>query len=241
MSNHQGVSVFIPVYNEESLLVPNTEKLMRFLDTLEIAFEIIIGSNGSTDGTVALGKELAKKTGKITQFHLPQRGVGAAFREAVRLAGYHRIITVDMDLSISLDFIREAYGLLDRYDMIIGSKITGSQQRKFIRTAASNTFITLAGHLLKINFNDYSIAAKAYRKNLAEQYLPYIDDKTFYVVEIIHRACREGKRLKEIPVSCVDMRGSRFNLLHEGLYKFGNLFLLWLKSLKQWKKINLCG
>jgi hypothetical protein len=29
-------------------------------------------------------------------------------------------------------------------------------------------------------------------------------------------------------VSCVDLRESRFNLPHEGIYKFGNLFKLYL-------------
>ncbi|MBW1782072.1 MAG: hypothetical protein JRL30_15180, partial [Deltaproteobacteria bacterium] len=65
-------------------------------------------------------------------------------------------------------------------------------------------------------------------KALVERYLPFLDDKTFYVVEIVCWACREGKRLREIPVACKDLRDSRFNLIHEGVYKFGNLFLLWL-------------
>ena len=112
--------------------------------------------------------------------------------------------------------------------MVIGSKVTGNQKRSWVRRLASISFIQLAKVLLRINFHDYSIAAKGYRKKLVEKYLPFLDDKTFYVVEIVCRAYQDGKNLKEIPVKCEDSRGSRFNLIHEGVYKFSNLFRLWL-------------
>jgi len=230
MISDSGMTIFIPVYNEEDLLVKNTVRLLGFLDSLKRPYEVILGSNGSTDGTVNLAGELSKEHDSVRFFHLKSKGVGRAFREGIRMAAYDRIITVDMDLSISPDFIPEACRLLDHSDMVIGSKITGEQQRSWSRKAASNLFIRLAGRLLHINYHDYSIAAKGYRKDLVKRYLEHIDDHTFYVVEIVHRASRDGCRLLEIPVKCTDMRGSRFNLLNEGIYKFGNLFRLWLKS-----------
>ena len=230
MMSGSGITIFIPVYNEEDLLVKNTRRLLAFLDVLKRPYEVVLGSNGSTDGTVNLAGELSKKHDSVRFFHLKSRGVGRAFREGVGMAAYDRIITVDMDLSISLDFIPEACRLLDHSDMVIGSKITGEQQRSWSRKAASNLFIRLAGRLLHINYHDYSIAAKGYRKDLVKRYLEHIDDQTFYVVEIVHRASRDGCRILEIPVNCMDMRESRFNLIHEGVYKFGNLFRLWLKS-----------
>ena len=232
MTNSEGLTVFIPVFNEQSLLVPNTRRLLEFLEPLRVPYEIIIGSNGSTDRTVKIGMRLCNQHNHIRFFHLPKKGVGNAFRLAVKKAKYERIVTVDMDLSINLEFISVAQGLLDRYDMVIGSKITGSQKRSFIRKVASNSFIHLARVLLRIHFHDYSIAAKGYRKELVKRYLPHIDDKTFYVVEIVCRAFHDGKKLKEIPVQCHDMRESRFNLMYEGVYKFSNLFRLWLSSFK---------
>lgn len=228
MTDAAGLTVFVPVYNEEALLAPHTRRLQAYLETLGLPYEIIIGSNGSTDRTVPIARDLCRQDPHIRLFHLPQKGVGRAFREGVRISQYDRIVTVDMDLSIHLGFVGEAYCLLDLYDMVIGSKITGSQQRAWIRRLASISFIRLAGTLLRIHFNDYSIAAKGYRKALVERYLPYMDDQTFYVVQLVYWASRDGNRLREIPVACTDLRGSRFNLIHEGLYKFGNLFWLWL-------------
>jgi glycosyltransferase involved in cell wall biosynthesis len=228
MTNPQGLSVFVPVFNEEALVDSNTRRLQEYLERLSLPYEIIIGSNGSTDGTVWIARELCRQYPRIRLFHLPQKGVGKAFKEGVRISRYDRIVTVDMDLSIHLDFVGEACRLLGQYDMVIGSKITGSQQRAWLRRLASISFIRLAGILLRIHFNDYSIAAKGYRKALVQRYLPYVDDQTFYVVQLVYWASRDGKRLREIPVACTDLRGSRFNLIHEGFYKFGNLFWLWL-------------
>lgn len=226
-----GITVFIPVYNEETLLVPNIERLMDHMRSLGTAFEIIIGSNGSTDRTVALARRICNRHEALRYFHLHEKGVGAAFRQGVLLARHPHLITVDMDLSIDLDFIAAANRLLDRHHVVIGSKITGDQKRPYFRKAASNLFIRMAGLLLQIGFQDYSIAAKGYRTDVARKYLDRIDDKTFYVVEIIYRADRDGYRIAQTPVICYDMRDSRFNLFHEGIYKFGNLFRLWLMSL----------
>jgi glycosyltransferase involved in cell wall biosynthesis len=226
----QGVTVFVPVFNEEALLASHARRLHAYLESLGRPYEIIMGSNGSTDRTVHIAGELCRTYPEIRLFHLPQKGVGRAFKEGVRISRYDRIVTVDMDLSIHLGFIGEACSLLDQYDMVIGSKITGSQRRAWIRRAASISFIRLAGILLQIHFNDYSIAAKGYRKALVQRYLSLMDDQTFYVVQMVYWASRDGKRLREIPVACTDLRGSRFNLIHEGVYKFGNLFRLWLSS-----------
>lgn len=224
----QGLTVFVPVFNEEALLASHTTRLHGYLESLKIPFEIVIGSNGSTDRTVSIAGELCRVYPRLRLFHLPEKGVGMAFKQGVRMSRYDRIVTVDMDLSINLGFIEEAYLLLETYDMVIGSKITGSQKRAWIRRLASLSFIRLAKILLRIHFHDYSIAAKGYRKALVERYLPFMDDQTFYVVEIVCWASRDGKRLREIPVACTDLRESRFNLIHEGIHKFGNLFLLWL-------------
>ena len=228
-----GLTVFCPVFNEEEIIEANIKRLMAFLDALDPApsYEVIIGSNGSNDRTVEIAQRLKKEYApRLQVFQLPEKGVGKAFVCGVEAARYDRIVTVDMDLSIDMGFIPQSLQLLDRFDMVIGSKVTGDQKRPWIRKSVSNLFIQLARVLLNIGFHDYSIAAKAYRTAMAKKYLSHADDLTFYVVKIVYFAARDGHRITELPVSCHDMRESRFNLIHEGFYKFGNLFLLWIRK-----------
>lgn len=229
----EGLTVFCPVFNEEELIVENTERLLSHLESMDYEgpYEILLGSNGSYDNTVHLARELSEKHAPIVRyFHLEEKGVGAAFVKGIEKARHSNFVTVDMDLSIDMGFIPQALNLLKNFDIVIGSKITGDQKRPWIRKSVSNLFIQLARLLLNIEFHDYSIAAKAYRTETAAKYLSCVDDLTFYVVKIVYHASRDGRKITEVPVSCHDMRDSRFNLIHEGFYKFGNLFLLWLKK-----------
>jgi len=98
-------SIIIPVYNEADIIVENTKTLMAYLMRRHKTFEIIIGSNGSVDNTVPLGEALAEQYPLVSFFHLEQRGVGYAFRQAVEMARYDFVVSLDMDLSIDLGFI----------------------------------------------------------------------------------------------------------------------------------------
>jgi len=223
-------TVGIPVYNEEAILVPNTERLIAFLDGLGADYEVLIGSNGSTDSTTALGADLSRRFAQVTFFHTPERGVGLAFREFVRRARHPLLVSVDMDLSIDLDFIPTALGLLETNDIVVGSKKMGNQQRSFVRKLGSDSFLRATRLLLGIDYDDYSIAAKAYRVETARRFIDRINEGSSYVIEMCFLTTRAGGRIVQIPVECEDWRKSKFNLLNEAVYKYSHLFGLWLKG-----------
>jgi len=224
------LSVIIPVYNEEEIIVENTEKLMNFLSAKKIKHEIILSNNGSTDSTLEKAKALQKQFPKKIKFvSNPRRGVGIAFRNAVKKASYDKLLSVDMDLSVGLDFIPRAYKLLDSNSIVIGSKIE-SQKRPLHREFISKTYIMLAKIFLGLGFSDYSIGAKAYRKNDIVQHLDKTDSGSCYVIELIHGVKSDGKKISEIEVSCHDTRPSKFNLLNEIFYRWKNLFTFWFRE-----------
>jgi glycosyltransferase involved in cell wall biosynthesis len=225
-----ALTVGIPVYNEEAILVPNTERLLAFLNGLGREYEVIIGSNGSTDSTTALGVDLSRRFPQVTFFHVPQRGVGLAFREFLRRARYPLLISLDMDLSIDLDFVGRALALLESHEIVVGSKKLGKQKRSFIRRFASDSFLQIARLLLGVTYDDYSIAAKAYRVENARRFADRINEGSSYVLEMCFLTKQAGGRIVQIPVECEDWRQSKFNLVHEAIYKYGHLFGLWLKS-----------
>lgn len=223
----QPFTIFIPVYNEEEIIAPNTERLTEYLDHFNTRYEIIIGSNGSTDRTVELGQALQKKFPNVRFFHVQTKGPGAVFKKGIAMAAYENIISVDMDLTVDLNFIKMANALLSEYDLVVGSKRMGSQKRSFFRKLASASFIFCCMILLGLSFDDYSLAAKGYKKKVLQGCLDRIGNGTFYVVEVLYYATRNNFNTVQIPAPCHDERKSKFNLLHEGLYRFGNLFRLW--------------
>ena len=223
-------TIGIPVYDEEAILVPNTERLLAFLDHLGRDYEVLIGSNGSTDSTTALGVDLTRRFPQVTFFHVPERGVGLAFREFVRRARHPFLVSVDMDLSIDLEFVTRALTLLETNDIVVGSKKMGKQKRSFVRRVASDTFLRIARVLLGIDYDDYSIAAKGYRVATVRHFADRINEGSSYVIEMCFLTKQAGGRIIQIPVECEDWRRSKFNLVHEAFYKYSHLFGLWLRS-----------
>lgn len=222
-------TVGIPVYNEEELIEQNIDRLLEYLKRIQTPFEVLIGSNGSTDRTVELGEMLPHRYPEVRFFHIPKRGVGRVFKRFMTEAHFGLLISLDMDLSVDLNFVEQALYHLDTNDIIIGSKKNGLQKRSSVRKAASALFVNCARRLINLEYDDYSIAAKAFRLTFLRRYESLIGEGTAYVIDIVYYIKRDGGRVIQIPVNCWDNRTSRFNLIHEGLYKFFNLGRLWLQ------------
>lgn len=224
-----NLSIIIPVYNEEAIITKNTKRLIQFLGQKELKYEIFLCNNGSTDNTLKIAKQLAKKHKNMRVISVPKKGVGTVFKKAVKLARYGNIISQDMDLSTDLNFILKAKKLLKNYEIVIGSKQMGHQKRSILRKIPSDVFISLVKLLLGLNYNDYSMAAKAYKKEAIINHIDKVDYGTSYVIDLIYFAKKDKKKIIEIPVSCFDKRKSKFNILHESLYRLKNLIKLAIK------------
>ena len=219
-------TINIPIYNEEEILARNIETLIPLLSRSAGEYEIIIVSNGSTDQSDRLGKQLAAKYPQLRFYSLPQKGVGRAFRKAVKEASYEHIISLDIDLSIDLAFLKQASSLLEEHCLVIGSKIAGTQKRSLVRKIGSGIYIYLSRFLLGINLHDFSIGAKGFQRSFVLKNLDCVDDYTSYVLNLAAAAKKTNKKIIEIPVHCEDFRESKFNLMAEAIYRFAMLFKL---------------
>ncbi len=212
-------SIFIPVYNEEAVITDNTRRLCAFLDRLGHDYELILGSNGSTDRSEELGAELAAELPRVSFFHLPVKGPGFAFAHALRLFRGRALVTMDMDLAVELDFVPEALELLEGYQVVVGSKRQGRQERSGLRILGSGLFIAAARLLLGLPFEDYSLGAKAFSREVLTRFAGAVDGHTSYTTNLIFCARQANLPMVELAVLCSDRRASRFNLGHEAAYR----------------------
>jgi len=229
-------TVGIPVLNEEAILVPNTERLLHYLDGLGRDYEVLIGSNGSTDSTTTLGVDLSRRFPRVSFFHLPEKGVGLAFKEFVRRARHQFLVSVDMDLSVDIGFVATAVELLETHDIVVGSKKMGNQNRSLFRRLGSDSFLQATRLLLGLTYDDYSIAAKAFRVDVLRQFIDRVNEGSSYVLEICYLTKLRGGRITQVPVTCEDWRQSKFNLWHEAFYKYSHLVRLWVRELVHRRK-----
>ncbi|MGD9125510.1 MAG: glycosyltransferase family 2 protein, partial [Desulfarculaceae bacterium] len=202
-------TLFIPVFNEGAIVGPNTKRLLEYLDQFNSDYELIIGSNGSSDNTDEQGLKLCQEYRRIRFFSLPRQGPGAAFARAVEMAASPLIITMDMDLSVDLEFVPKALDKLSDFAVVVGSKFQGLQERTLARVIASGMYIASARILLGLPYQDYSIGAKAFHRDIILRYSHLIDRHTAYVGNLIYAAYRAGLPICEVPVTCSDKRRSR--------------------------------
>lgn len=95
------VSIIIPTYNEESVILDCIESLNR--QTLK-DFELIIVDDGSTDSTLKLLKQIKSSSLKVlTQNHL---GAGAARNKGASKAIGKILVFVDADMTFDKDFLK---------------------------------------------------------------------------------------------------------------------------------------
>ena len=99
------VSIVIPVYNEEGILVSSLTELVEELSSLELSYELIVAENGSTDQTVALA-EVWLGTLKSVWWYW-WANYGKALREGIFLARGTFVICDEIDLC-DVNFYRVA-------------------------------------------------------------------------------------------------------------------------------------
>jgi glycosyltransferase involved in cell wall biosynthesis len=227
-----GVSVIIPVYNEEAIIGRNVTRLVSYMSGLKLPYEIIISDNGSTDRTAEISRRLvAEHPNRVRLVALAKRGVGHAFKAAAGAARYEKIISIDADLTVDYrSFIPECVRLLDTNSIVVGSKVVGSQRRPLTRKLLSAGFIALTHLMLGVRLTDHSIGAKGYRREDIMPFLSDVDRGSFYVTMLVYRISKAGKRYAEIPVVCKDTRKSKFSIGRETAYRFKRLVLFWLRE-----------
>jgi glycosyltransferase involved in cell wall biosynthesis len=209
------VSIVIPVYNEEQILVESLMELRAKLRELPWTYEILISENGSKDRTVELGRELAADAPEISVHSLGEPNYGKAMRQGILRARGTFVICDEIDLC-DVDFYTRAMAILQAgsADMVVGSKVMEGAQddRPFFRHAAT---LILNGMLrVAVGFRGTDThGLKAFRR---EALLDTVDhcvvDKDLFASELVVRAGREGKRVVEIPLRVHEKRAPSINL-----------------------------
>lgn len=235
-----GVSVVVPVYNEENSVESTISTLSSVLSSLDIHYEIIFVNDGSIDDSANV---LKKKVDLIKLVeHKSNRGYGASLKSGIKIAKYEIIIITDADGTYPFDIIPEIIEAMKFNDMVVGSRTGASVKIPLIRRPAKWLINKLANYLSGTKIPDINSGLRAIKTNLVNKYIYLLPDGFSFTTTITLALSCDSYKIKYIPINYGKRIGkSKIRPIHDTL-NFIQLIIrtiLYFKPLKVFMPISL--
>lgn len=108
-NNNLFISIIIPIYNEEKLIQKKLLNTYKCTANLTVNFEVLIGSDGSTDDTISIAEFFIKRE-KLKNWHLYEftnEGKCQTINKLVEASKGDLIISTDSDVSLQAHDIQK--------------------------------------------------------------------------------------------------------------------------------------
>ena len=229
------LSIIIPAYNEEDRIVRTIHATLAYLRQQTYSSEVLVVSDGSTDGTKSVvergfspGRQI---TLRVIEYH-PNRGKGYAVKTGMVQGAGEIVMFMDADYSVPIEALEKAMMLLSGgYDIAIASrKAVGSRihhHQGTTRALSARLYMWVQNRFLGLRYGDTQCGFKAFRQGAAHRL--FEKQKLASVIfdpEILWLARREGYRVAEFPVDWTHVEDSRiqYDSVGKSLSVFKELF-----------------
>lgn len=194
------LSIVMPCLNEAETIEKCIRKAARFLEEHRVDGEIVIGDNGSTDGST----ELAARRGARVVL-VPVRGYGAAVYHATLAARGRYVIMGDADDSYDFCAIEPLLvKLREGYDLVMGNRFLGGIRRGAMpwkNRYVGNPVLSVIGRLFfRCPARDFHCGLRGFSVDAFRR----MDLRTTgmeFASEMVIRATLMGMRIIEVPTT----------------------------------------
>ncbi len=180
------------------------EEILRRVRAIDIAKEIIIVDDGSTDGTREFLRSVEREDGFKVIFHARNKGKGAAIRTAIPNVTGDIVIIQDADLEYDpRDYPRIIAPIVEgRAGVVYGSRHPGFRNYvPFTRFGAAGLILTVMTNVLYgARITDEPTCYKAFRADVLKG-LPLKCERFEFCPEVTARLRKRGHRIHEVPIS----------------------------------------
>ena len=200
-----GVWIVIAAYNEEATLQCCIERILRALLSHDLAREIILVDDGSTDSTWPIAQKLAAKHPELRIFRqLKNQGKGAAIRRAIAEMSGDLAIFQDADLEYDPnEYPKILAPILDgRADVVFGSRFAGAERKVllFWHTVVNKLLTLLSNMLNDTNWTDMETCYKAFTARALKS-MPLFSNRFGIEPEITAKVALNRFRMFEVPIN----------------------------------------
>jgi len=207
------VSIVLPVYNEKGHLRAEIDRISAAMDASEWSYEIIVIDDGSDDGS---GDALREIEGiRLIQF-ADNRGSGSARKYGTRAAKGRVVVWTDVDMTYPNDLIPQLVKELDGRDQVVGARTSEEGTHKAFRVPAKWLIRKLACYLTQTNIPDLNSGLRAFRRDVALQYVSQLPPGFSCVTTITMAFLANGYSVAYWPIEYRERAGrSKFHWLSD--------------------------
>jgi hypothetical protein len=215
-----GLSICIPVYNEEGAIAETLQRCLAATDALRACgvpnLEIIAVDDGSQDRSAEI---VAAHAGVRLIRHERNRGYGAALKTGFAAARYQLVGFLDADATYPPEeFPALCRAALGGADLVIGSRMAGKDtEMPAIRRLGNTIFATLLTLIGRARVTDSASGMRVFRRQALELLLPLPDGLNLTPV-MSTRAQHEGITVTEVPITYRERVGeSKLSVTRDGV------------------------
>ena len=164
------LSVIIPAFNEEyNLRTGVLDSVYDYLSNQKYSWEILFVDDGSTDVTLKIASDFAKKHNNFFVLNETHRGKAGTVTVGILKAKGEIILFTDTDQATPIDQIEKILPKFkEGYDVVIGSR-QGREGAPVIRKIMAYGFSVLRFLVLRLPFKDTQCGFKAFSAKAAEE------------------------------------------------------------------------
>jgi len=194
------LSIVMPCLNEAETIAACIKKAQQYLKDNNIQGEIVIGDNGSNDGSQSIATKLGARV-----IDVEQKGYGSASQGAINAALGKFIITADTDDSHDLINLNPFVDKLkEGYDLVMGNRFKGQRQENsmpFLHRYVGNPILTFIGNLFfKTNIGDFHCGLRGFTKE-AYTKMNLRTTGMEFASEIVVKASMLNMKITEVPTT----------------------------------------
>jgi glycosyltransferase involved in cell wall biosynthesis len=195
------LSIIIPVYNEKDTI---REIIRRVKEAANFDKEIIVVDDASTDGTVAILKELQVENPEVKFVFKPEnRGKGHTLKEGFKHSSGDYVIVQDADLEYDPHDYRKLLRALEeeKVDVIYGSRFSGTYKDMSNLHYFGNKLLTLVTNIM---FGVLLTDMETCYKLIPGEFVRKVNirsDRFDFEPEITAKILKAGLKIAEVPIS----------------------------------------
>ncbi|HUF31905.1 MAG TPA: glycosyltransferase family 2 protein [Acidimicrobiales bacterium] len=203
------VTVVLPVYNEKGHLRDEVARIRAALDASPYSYEIVVVDDGSDDGS---SEQLLELEGiRLIRF-AQNRGSGSARKAGTRAARGRVVVWTDADMTYPNDEIPRIVKELEGYDQVVGARTSEQGTAKVFRIPAKWLIRKLASFLAETKIPDLNSGLRAFRADVARQYLHLLPPGFSCVTTITMAFLANGYSVKYVDIDYAPRAGkSKFH------------------------------